>query len=376
MRACLIVLLFVVSATGCEPVYTTWDARESFPVFVKAGAASPAAPAPLALKVMTWNVKYGAGRIDFWFDLWGDRTEMTLPEVEGNMAGIYALINDVQPDVLLTNEIEIDSKRSAYYDMVKGILDHTALQWAAYTPTWQSRFVPSEGVGRMNMGNCIFSRYPIVASERIAQADRTDQDPVTSAFYLHRAVGRAELEVGGRHVAVYTVHTEAYDQDRTNARQQAQILELVRAETLPFLLGGDLNALPPGTVKVADFNDEAPAALGTAFAQPPYHTDDLLPFYGELREAIDLARYGTTEAEQQRFYTHSVIGEGTIGANGEPGFWNRHLDYLFVRPPDAWRPGSTDVLQRRFDSGIQEEPIGLSDHCPVIGTWDVAAVAP
>ncbi len=365
-------LLVILGASGCEPPYNTWDARESFPVLANKGAVVPLAPVPLALKVMTWNVKYGAGRIDFWFDLWGDRTEMTLTEVEHNMQGLYALINEVQPDILLTNEIEVGSHRSAYYDMVAGVLANTDLRWAAYTPTWQSRFVPSEGVGRMNMGNCIFSRYPILENERIAQGDRSDQDPLTRAFYLHRAIGRAVIDAGGRELAVYSVHTEAYDQDRTNARQQQQILELVRAESLPVLLGGDLNALPPGTVKFSGFNDEHPSAKGTNFEQPPYSTDDLVPFYDELREAIDLARYGTTEAQQERYYTHSVIGEDTIGANGVPGFWNRRLDYLFVRPPDAWVQGSTDVLQRPGDAGITQKPIDLSDHCPVVGTWEVA----
>ena len=85
--------------------------------------------------------------------------------------------------------------------------------------------------------------------------------------------------------------------------------------------------------------------------------------------AIDLARYGTTEAEQRRFYSHSVIGPDTIGANGEPGFWTRTLDYLFLAPGQAWEAGSTDVLQQTGDAGIRANPLYLSDHAPVVGTW-------
>jgi len=63
--------------------------------------------------VMAWNVKYGAGRIDFWFDLWGDRVQMSEVEVQANLRGIYDLIEEVDPDILMTEEIEINSRRSA-----------------------------------------------------------------------------------------------------------------------------------------------------------------------------------------------------------------------------------------------------------------------
>lgn len=376
MRHLLGSFALLLTFSACEPLFTNWDELEELPILVKEGAVAPQAPNPLKLKVMTWNVKYGAGRIDFWFDLWGDRTEMSLAEVEKNMEGIYRLINEVQPDVLITNEIEVNSKRSAYYDMVKGILENTDLRWAAYTPVWQSKFVPTEGVGRVDMGNCIFSRFPIVKNERHAQVDRTDQDPATRSFYLHRAVGRAVLDVGGKQLAVFAVHTEAYDQDKTNSRQQKHILELVRAETLPFVLGGDLNALPPTSVQYDNFPDEAPESIGTDFEQPPYTLTDLQPFYDEFLPAITLERYGTTVEQQRRYYTHSVIGDDTIGLDGKPGFWNRKLDYLFIEAPDSW--DLTDVLQKPGDGaglagadGIASKPMDLSDHCPVVGIWEI-----
>lgn len=374
--------LGLLALAACEPLASSWAERQDFPILERSGASAPTPPDPLRLKVMTWNVKYGAGRIDFWFDLWGDRTVMSAAEVERNMDGIYRLIQEVKPDILVANEIEVNSKRSAYVDMVRGILDHTDLQYAAYTPVWQSRLVPTEGVGRMDMGNCIFSRYPIVKSERIAQVDRTDQDALTRTFYLHRAVGRAVVDAGGRSLAVFAVHTEAYDRDRTNSKQQQQILALLRAEALPFVLAGDLNALPPGSVKTSGFNDESPKAKGTDFEQPPYDTEDLRPFFDELQDAIGLGRYGSTEEEQRRWYSHSVIGPDTVGANGEPGFWTRRLDYLFIRKADRWL--DSDVLQRAgrgtgpgasvtaTGAGLVSEPLFLSDHSPVVGIWEVA----
>lgn len=372
LRPLFLLLLLLTLPSACEPPARRWDVREPVPVISRSGAwQPPAAPSPLRLKVMTWNIKYGAGRIDFWFDFWGDRVELTRGEVEQNLAGAYALINEVRPDVLLVQEIEVNSRRSAYVDMVRGILEHTHLNNAAYVPTWDSRYVPSEGVGRMNLGNALFSTYPIVFAERIPQEDRTDQDPLTRTFYIHRAVGRAVLQVGARQVAALTVHTEAYDTDGSKQKHLAQLAALLQEEPLPFVVGGDFNALPPTAARTRDFNDEHPDSLGTEFEQPPYDPREMLPFFRDYVPAISLERLGTTEAEQRRYFTHSVIGPDTVGSAGEPGFWNRTLDYLFVRAPDGWVPGTTDVLQQPGDSGIRSNPLLLSDHCPTVGTWEL-----
>ena len=85
------------------------------------------------------------------------------------------MIQEADPDILLLQEIELHSRRSAYYDMIQGVLDQTELNYGAYYETWHSRYIPSEGLGRMSLGNAIFSKYPITDSAKIAQVDRGDQ---------------------------------------------------------------------------------------------------------------------------------------------------------------------------------------------------------
>ncbi|MHB8878565.1 MAG: endonuclease/exonuclease/phosphatase family protein [Myxococcaceae bacterium] len=374
IRRLIAVLITLSALAGCEPTAQTFGQRVPVMVRSKQGASAPAERTPPRLKVMAWNVKFGAARIDFFFDFWGTRTWMTGEEVHANMAGIYKLINEVRPDVLLVEEIEVNSRRSAYFDMVGGILENTHLAYAAYVPTWNSRYIPSEGLGRMDMGNAIFSVFPIASAESLPLSDRTDLDAVHKEFYLHRAVGRAVLQLGSREVAAMVVHTEAYDTDGTASRQFLEIQELLKNEPLPFVIGGDFNALPPTSVRSVHFNDESDASLGTEYEQPPYKLDDMKPFFETLVPEISLQRYGTTEAEQRRYYTHSVIGPDKIGANSERGFWTRKLDYLFLKPPGSWLPGSTDVLQKVGDGvpPLESDPLLLSDHCPVVGTWEVA----
>lgn len=372
--------------TACEWVADPMTyTREEVPRY-KARAEHPAPAAnPTALKVMAWNVKYGACRVDFWFDFWGDRVQLSSNEVNDCLTKIAALIREYDPDVLITEEIEVDSKRSAYVDMVRFLLENTNLRYAMYASTWDARYVPSEGVGRINLGNAIHSRYPITKAERIRQKDRTDQDPLTSTFYLKRGIARAEVDIGnGRTVAIYGVHTEAYDQDGTKQVQIKQLFDLAKAETLPWMMGGDFNELPPlcneradagtpesceGKLRLLDFMDERETSKGTEFAQPPYTPSVMKPFFDDYNPSIALTRYGNGDTAQQPLFTHSVLGPDSTNDKMEAGRWNRTLDYLFIRKSDAWR--DTDVIQGPGRLGVSQDAIRLSDHAPVAGTWEL-----
>ena len=362
-------LVVLLLAAACEPLADDFDfERDAVPIFRRSTLVSPTVD-PGRLKVMAWNIKYGAARIDFWFDFWGDRVQLTPTEAAHNIAEICSLIRQVDPDILMTEEIEVNSRRSAYRDMVRDILEGTALNYAAYFQSWNSRYVPSEGLGRMDLGNAIFSKHPITFAERIRQPDRTDIDGITRTFYLHRMIGRALVAVQGQELAAYVVHTEAYDKDGTKGRQIQQIHDEVQTETRPWVLGGDFNELPPTAVKLSDFPDEHPDAKGTEYEQPPYTPQLMQKLYDHFVPWISLAAYGTTEQEQRRYYTHSVLGPGSIDTQGNPGFWNRTLDYLFASAGSSWAAGQSDVLQTAGRLGVVSDPLLLSDHAPVAGTW-------
>lgn len=355
---------------ACEPLANDFEEPiQEAPIFRSSHPTPPADPAPSKLRVVAWNIKFGGGRIDFFFDKWGDRVHMTVPEVLANMSGVAALVREVDPDVLLVEECDANGKRSAYVDQLRFLLENTRLGYGAYFSTWDSRYVAADGMGRIEEGVAVLSKYRIVEATRIASVDRTDQDALTRKFYLHRAVGRAVLDLGVTRAAVFVVHTEAYDQDGTKQKQIAQVLDLARGEKLPFVVGGDFNELPPVAAKLTDFPDEHPSAKGTEFEQPPYTPEVMRPFFDELAPYIPLAEYGTTEEAQRRYYSHTVAGPNVIDRTGGPGFWNRTLDYLFASRGTSWEVGRSDVLQTSGRQGIASDPLWLSDHAPVVGTW-------
>ncbi len=383
MRPIALLLLFLTTV-ACEPLADPQDfIREDVPVFKRTTLVpAPDNPAPSKIKVVAWNIKYGAGRIPFWFDCWGDRVQMSSAEVTANMDKIYAAINELDPDVLIAEEIEVNSRRSAYYDMVRGVLEHTKFNYAIYTASWDAKYVASEGVGRIGLGNAIFSKYPIKKAERIRQQDRRDQDALTKMFYIKRAIGRVEIEVRpNTRVAVYGVHTEAYDNDKTKQKQIQQIFDLMQAEKLPAVVGGDFNELPPTAARLLGFMDERETAVcGADYKQPPYTPEIMQQFFDKLVPFIALERYGATELDQKRYFTHTVLGPDEVNEKGEKGFWNRTLDFIFATKGTTWVPGSTDVCQQAGqriggDKGIgpvlKSDLVRLSDHAPIIGTWEV-----
>jgi endonuclease/exonuclease/phosphatase family metal-dependent hydrolase len=368
---------------GCEPFYEPLDFETSPAMIYRAKTLTdnPKLDAPpIKQKVVAWNIKYGAKRLPFWFDCWGDRVQMSRTEVEANMAGLYALINELDPDILMLEEIEVNSRRSAYFDMVQGILDNTKLNWGAYFQAWNSRYIASEGLGRMDLGNAILSKRKITSAERTKQDDRTDQSALTNAFYIHRVIGRAVIDLDGTDAAAIVVHAEAYDVDGTKQKQIKQIHAFVKNEKLPWVLGGDFNELPPTATRLKGFNDEREGAVCSSdFVQPPYTPEVMKPFYDDYTPSVTLDQYGKTEASQKPYFTHTVLGPDDANETGEKGFWNRTLDYLFVAKADKWLTGSTGVVQTAGQEvggvgghKMKADAMTLSDHAPVIGTWELS----
>lgn len=323
--------------------------------------APRAAPAPPkdTLTVMTWNIKFGGARIDFFFDCYGDRVWMTEAEVRTHLAGLLAKIRQVQPDILLIQELDRDSKRSAYVDMLKYLADSSGLPYAVYASQWHVRYLPKKGLGPINSGNAIFSRWPIDTAYRLPL-------PLVQAypwwyrlFYLRRNLLVARIAHPTLpNFWVINTHLEAYVPQPDSTRyfqlqRLATLLDSLSQRGAIWIAGGDLNTVPPGTKKLKDFDDNACKEVDPTFVADDYsrEVDWLLPFYARYREVIPLEAYQANEAA---YYSHTVNGRG---------WWNRRLDYLFTN--GLWIEG--DVHQDSMRGGMETFP--LSDHAPVVGRW-------
>ena len=348
-------LLILVS---CDPFNTIIEneSNSDAAYYYTATNIKPA-PAKDTLKVMTWNIKFGGGRIDFFFDCYGDRVLMKKDEVESNMQGLVSKINQYNPDILFLQEVDIDSKRSAFVDELQYLLDHSNMNYAYYGSQWKADYVPSDGIGRMNSGSAILSKYPLDNAERIPLPLIEEQSSVVQYFYLRRNILKADCKIGNKTIVLFTTHTSAYSTDGTRLKQLNQIkqeIDNVNSKGKTFILGGDFNTIPPNSVVYEDFDDDAckddPDFAAQSFKD---ELDYMKMFIDNYTPAISQARY---DADNSLYYSFT---------SDKNGFWNRKLDYIFTN--GIFVDNSGMVHQDESTGGMATMP--LSDHAPVSVTF-------
>jgi endonuclease/exonuclease/phosphatase family metal-dependent hydrolase len=344
--------LFTIS---CEMPATSFDKIEDAHTYTRSQLVN--APAPdSTVKVMTWNIRFGIARGPWFGDACGYKVIYSKDEILKNLQVIADHINQVQPDILLLEEVDLNSTRSAYVDELQWLLDHTQLNYAVYGSQWKAQYIASDGLGRMDEGNVILSRWPMTGAKRIQLDLRKDQDALVRYFYERCCMVEAKIQVPGfKDFYAVDIHTSAFATDDTKHQHMIELkneLDRISQENYGFIAGGDLNTLPPGSDST-DYclEDMCP---GESYHHPgdnPYHKDGsnytpekewLVPMYSAYQCAVPLSDY---QRNQQAFFTHCVRPEH---------FWDRTLDYLFTNR--RWRSGST-VTHQDF--------ISDSDHAPV-----------
>jgi endonuclease/exonuclease/phosphatase family metal-dependent hydrolase len=306
---------------------------------------------PDTLKVMTWNIKFGGGRIDFFFDCHGDRVIMEKSEVIDNMALLSEKIHEVNPDVLFIQEADVNAKRSAFVDQVQYLLDNTDLNYAAYASQWKAKYIPSDGIGKMDSGNAILSKWKFTDAKRIALPLIQSQNFVVRYFYLKRNILEINLENKGESIKLLTTHLSAYAKDDTK-KKQLEILKTyvdsLNQKGQQFILGGDFNSLPPFSGQTSNFDDSV--CTNEDFEADNYsmETEWMMPFYESYEAAISLENF---KENNKIHFTHTT---------DKNGFWNRKVDYLFTN--GHFVPNSENTLQQWMQ---------ISDHAPIVVTYKI-----
>jgi endonuclease/exonuclease/phosphatase family metal-dependent hydrolase len=341
----LLIVLSIISA-ACDPFQTKIGNEVSLYMSDKPTEVSM----PDTLKVMSWNIKFGGGRIDFFFDCHGDRVIMEESEVINHMSKLAEKINELNPDILLIQEVDVNAKRSAFTDQVQYLLDHTDFNFAAYASQWKASYIPSDGIGKMDSGNAILSKWKFTDAKRIALPLIDSQNFIVRYFYLKRNLLEVKLEKDGRELHILNTHLAAYAKDDTKKKQLDIIKAYADAISLKgdqVILGGDFNSLPPYSSQTNKFDDSA--CSDGEFEADNYsaETEWMMPFYENYMAAIPLDEYQNNNKDH---FTHTT---------DKNGFWNRKLDYLFTN--GKFVEGSERTLQQWMQ---------VSDHAPVMVNYE------
>jgi len=373
-------ILGVLLLLGCEPFVTEFkDLSDA--VMYEADSKSNATYDSGNIKVVTWNIRFGIARFPFFGDSCGDDVILDDDTIEKNMAAIADSLNAIDADIVLLQEVDVSSKRTGYMDQVQYLLDNTNLNYGCYASMWKADYIPSDGIGRIDAGNAILSKYELTDAERIQLRLRTDQDGLTQYFYLRRNIVKAKIPAltqGSKDFYAVDIHATAFATDDTKLQhidKYVETLAEIQSSGNYFVTGGDLNSVPPDSKFDFCLQDMCP---GEKYEDEDgneidYHSIDSLTggphkegayfnnFYGErdlllpLYEAYDAA----IDSDDANLPIHLTHGPSTSYEMNNIKY-DRKLDYLFTN--GIWENTSSKTHQAAWE---------LSDHLPVSAVFNV-----
>lgn len=251
--ACLLALIFL--AAGSYVIYMFADysrLEDSLPLEI-VGNRTDLLPAGEKQTLVTWNLGFGAYSRDYSFFMDGGKESRACSseDVYENIGGALERLSQLNPDLMLLQEIDVDATRSHH-------IDQSALVNSAF-PDMNSIFAQNydsgylfypltEPHGASRSGLMTLSDYAVDSSLRRSLPVETD---FMKFFDLDRCYSVSRIPTdNGRTLCLYNLHLSAYTSDGTIASQQLKLLLADMAAELAagnyVIAGGDFNKDLPG----------------------------------------------------------------------------------------------------------------------------------
>lgn len=213
------------------------------------GSASKELHAGDTLKVVTWNIGYGAlgDNADFFMD--GGTSVYTADKarVQENITAVSDWLKEQNPRLILLQEIDRDSMRSRSIDETEAISSAIGKGYdMTFANNYKAVFVPFPfpPLGKVDSGLLTLSAYPIRSATRVSLPCPFDW-PIRTAN-LKRCLMVDRIHVGGsdHDFVVVNLHLEAYDTGAGKIEQTRQLAQLLKEEYGKgnyVIAGGDFN---------------------------------------------------------------------------------------------------------------------------------------
>lgn len=245
----VIVIVLLVLVGGLLTWLTIVEYRpedtEVVPVETVGGQAKTLATGD-SIKFVAWNIGYGAlgDNADFFMD--GGKMVYTGDEarVRANMDDIVSQIKAQDPDILLLQEIDLDSSRSRHIDETL-YFDGIGYNNMAFANNFKVAFfpIPIPPYGHIDSGIATYSSYKTTSATRV-QLPCPFSWPVRT-FNLKRCLLITRIPVeGGKELVIVNLHLEAYDDGEGKAAQAQMLMDILNEETAKgnyVIAGGDFN---------------------------------------------------------------------------------------------------------------------------------------
>ena len=297
---------------------------------------------------MSLNVQFMAGKeYVFYYDQGqGKDRRPSAESVYHTLDKVAERIRAINPDLVLLQEInDSGDSRTHYIDQLSELqqrLGNLAYPCQTSAYYWKAGFVPHPQImGSVSMKLATLSRYAVTTARR-HQLPLMENDLITQHFYFQRAVLEARLKSAlGADLAVLNTHFDAWGAGSGLMQRQVAkvitIIEQLERESVPWILAGDFNMLPP------DGNRQ------WRRLQNQYDEDSPLQLIYDRYGAVP-ALESLQQNDAHKWYTHFPNDPQVAGPD-------RTIDYLF------YDPERLQLLSAFVD---QQKSLDISDHLPVV----------
>ena len=200
------------------------------------------------LTLVSWNCGYGAlgDNADFFMDGGASVYTADRDRVDRNLAGIRDALNALAPDLLVLQEVDINSSRSYGTDEREVLRQALPGASEAFAYNYNALYVPYPlpMIGHVESGLFTLSRAEIRAAERVSL-------PVPFSWPIRLVnlkrcllVTRFPVKGTDRELVLINLHLEAYDSGEGKEAQTRQLISLMQEEYAKgnyVLAGGDFN---------------------------------------------------------------------------------------------------------------------------------------
>lgn len=213
---------------------------------------APLLPRGKRIRVLVWNIQYGAGRDKHFFYDGGPDVHADEHEVRATLEAMSSAIERLNPDIVLLQEVDRGSERTQNLDQHEDLLSRLSYPCHTTTPYHQAPYVPhppQKHLGQVNMHLAVWSRYKLQSSRRV-DLPRLKESWIRQQLNLKRAIQEVDLPVeGGGLLTLLNSHFSAFSHnDGTVERQVAVLRERIdkaQQSGSAWVVGADLNSLPP-----------------------------------------------------------------------------------------------------------------------------------
>ena len=199
-----------------------------------------------SISLVAWNLGYAAlgDNADFFMD--GGKMVYSADEARVR-ENLNAIINEVKandPDILLCQEIDLNSDRS-YHINESFFFETMDFNNSAFANNFKDVYAPFPipPMGKIDSGIATYSKYASTSATRV-QLPCPFAWPVRT-FNLKRCLLITRIPVeGGKELVIVNLHLEAYDDGEGKAAQAKMLMDVFSEETAKgnyVIAGGDFN---------------------------------------------------------------------------------------------------------------------------------------